>query len=472
MESIYDLLGVSQDATAEEIGKAYDKKVDELKDKRNNGEIETSEFITKLGELGDAVAILVDADRRKAYDKGHPVNSTGATEGTKEEKSNSILKKIALGTCIVALAVSIVGCSVWGLGKLAKKNDNQQNQNPISTIETTTGTTDGETQDQDPNETEDQDQNQTQDQNQAPVVPSDVPEMVNYGDAKDDALLTERATKLLDELNASNVYNIGTNAPYTIDELKTIIQYMNGAYKPQNEDEAYTLINEYLNFVIASSDTDQIIYAIQYQGGEDSFKDTVQSYSNNFKPINIVDNMLFGNSSTYPYLKWFESQYYAMICTTDREECARIYDSMVQSLADMVYGDGFTLDGKVYKEQDFLGLDRVNSGNILQLLVYSMEPFRTTLTKDTFTVHNKFLSANPDENTATVEYDQIMPYFNMDCEDDLQKIAVDDEGLLLIDNPDGKNFHYINQVNTINRALMEYYGKNNAYENVYQKSLN
>ncbi len=472
MESIYDLLGVSQDATAEEIGKAYDKKVDELKDKRNNGEIETSEFITKLGELGDAVAILVDADRRKAYDKGHPVNSTGATEGTKEEKSNSILKKIALGTCIVALAVSIVGCSVWGLGKLAKKNDNQQNQNPISTIETTTGTTDGETQDQDPNETEDQDQNQTQDQNQAPVVPSDVPEMVNYGDAKDDALLTERATKLLDEMNANGLYNMGTNAPYTLDEIKTLIQYINGAYKPQNEEEAYTLVDEMLNFTIAPLNSERVLYSVQYQGGEESFKDTVQGYINNSKPVNFVDNMLFGNSTAYPYLKWFENQYYAMLCTTDREECARIYDSMMQSLADMVYGDGFTLDGKVYDKNDFLGLDRVNSGNILQMLVYIMEPFRTDLTKNTFTVHNKLLSANPDEQEATVDYLKITEYFNALCEDDLHEIALDDEGYILIDQPDGKNFSYINQVNTINRALMEYYGKNNAYENTYQKSLN
>ncbi len=466
-KNIYEVLGVSHDATKDEVIKAYAKKKNALQQKRNSGAIETSEFISQLDELDEAKAILLDSDRRKAYNNGNPTKKTGATTGTKEKSNNSVLKKVAVGTCIVALAASIVGCSAWGLSKLSDKKDEQYTGTPIVPYETIAPTQQPTTE-----VTVDPTNPPAPEETQAPVVPSDVPEMVNYGDAKDDALLTERATKLLEEMNANGLYNMGTNAPYTVEELKTLIQYMNGAYKPQNEDEAYTLVDEFLNLAIAPLNSEHVLFAVQYQGGEDSFKDTVQGYINNFHRINFVDNMLFGNSSAYPYLKWFEDQYNAMLCTTDREECTRIFDSMMQSLADMVYGDGFTLNGKVYDKNDFLGLDRVNSGNILQLLVYIMEPFRTDTTKNTFTVHNKLLSANPEEQEAEVDFLKITEYFNALCEDDLHDISLDDDGYLLIDQPDGKNFSYINQVNTINCALMEYYGKDNAYTNVYQKSLN
>ena len=486
-KNIYEVLNVSHDATKDEVIRAYAKKKNALQLERNSGTIETNEFISHLNELDEAKAILLDDDRRKAYDAGNPIMQTGATTGSKPKNKKTVLKKVALGTCIVALAASIVGCSAWGISKLSDKKD-KQNSDPTATPyitmaptevpteapteKTTEAPTEAPTEKTTEAPTEEQTEAPTPKETEAPVVPSDVPEMVNYGDAKDDALVTERATKLLEEMNANGLYNMGTNAPYTIDEIKTLIQYMNGAYKPQNEDEAYTLVDEFLNFAIAPLNSEQVLFSVQYQGGEDSFKDTVQGYIDNFTRINFVDNMLFGNSSAYPYLKWFEDQYNAMLCTTDREECTRIYDSMMQSLADMVYGDGFTLNGKVYDKNDFLGLDRVNSGNILQLLVYMMEPFRTDTTKNTFTVHNKLLSANPEEQEATVDYLKITEYFNALCEDDLHDISFDDEGYLLIDQPDGKNFSYINQVNTINRALMEYYGKDNAYTNVYQKSLN
>lgn len=483
--NLYDILGVSQTATTEEIVEAYAAKKVELNTMHSNGEIETPDFINRLDELNKARETLTDATKRTAYNNEIALESTGAELGARpKRKTHPALT--ALTACILTVAIGSTAIGGYALGQYnARKNMNQSlaqtsisgevvpgNHNPEPTPNESEATTEPESKEETEPEKQTEAQTETEPETQAPVVDSTVPEMVNLGDAKDDKLVTERATKLLEEMNAAGLYNMGTNAPYTVDELKTLIQYMNGAYKPQNEDEAYTLVNEELNFAVAPLNSEHVLYAVQYQGGEDSFKDTVQGFIDNFHRVNIVDNMLLGNTAAYPYLKWFEDQYNAMLCTTDRDECAKIYDSLMQSLADMVYGDGFTLDGKIYDKNDFLGLDRVNSGNVLQVLVYIMEPFRTTKTQDTYTVHNKLISANPEDNQVTVEYLKITEHFNAMCEDDLSKIAVDDDGLLLIDQPDGKNFAYINQVNTINRALMEYYGKDNAYTNVYQKSLN
>ena len=481
--NLYDTLGVSQTATTDEIVEAYATKKSELYTKHSNREIETSDFIDRLDELNKARETLTDATKRTTYDNEIALRSTGAELGARpRRKTHPALTALTACLLTVAIGGSALGGFAFGQYQARKDMDSSLAQASISgevvpgksTPTPTPSETEQQTETEKETETEQQTEakTETEPETQAPVVDSTVPEMINRGDAKDDKLVTEQATELLNEMNAAGLYNIGTNAPYTVDELKTLIQYMNGAYKPQNEDEAYTLVNEVLNFAVAPLNSEHVLFAVQYQGGEDSFKDTVQGYIDNFHKVNIVDHMLFGNTAAYPYLKWFEDQYNAMLCTTDRDECAKIYDSLMQSLADMVYGDGFTLDGKIYDKNDFLGLDRVNSGNVLQILVYIMEPFRTTKTQDTYTVHNKLISANPEENQSTVEYLKITEHFNAMCEDDLSKIAVDDDGLLLIDQPDGKNFAYINQVNTINRALMEYYGKDNAYTNVYQKSLN
>ena len=510
-KSLYDILGVSSNATKDQIISAFAQAKVALNLKRSRGEIETAEYASMLDELKDAYATLVNDEEREKYDealggskrrkktakkKEEPksnepeepafedeeeeeeevLDETGATVGS-NKKGKGILKKVATGAVVGVLGVSLL---VGGI-KLAqeiKKNASTSyaGGNPITVVDDQDHSQDnvpGQNQGQDQDQNQGQNQNQgTNDQDNALENSSNRPALVNYGDASNDAVVTEKATALLQELNAAGLFNMGTNAPYTLDEVKTLIQYMNGAYIPENEAEAYTLVNEFLNFALAPLNSEHVLFAVQYQGGEDSLKDTLQGYINNFHRVDIVDNMLLGDSTAYDYLKWFENQYYAMLCTTDRQECNRIYESLIQSLADMVYGDGFTLNGKVYDKNAFLGLDRVNSGNVLQMLVYMMEPFRTNLTKDDYIVTNKLLSGNPEEQQVTVHYLDVTEHFNAMCEDELHDIAVDDDGLILVDQPDGKNFAYINQVNTINRALMAYYGKTDAYTNVYGKSLN
>lgn len=294
--------------------------------------------------------------------------------------------------------------------------------------------------------------------------------IVNYGNINDEQLLNTRATNLVNQLNAAGLYNFKTNAPYTVDEIKEVILYVNGVYDPKDEVEAMSKVDDFLNLALAPLNSETFIYTVAYQSGEESFKPMVEENIKNFKRVNFVDNLLFGDSTVGPYLKWLEDQYCAMQTTTDREECNRIYNSVLQSLAEFSFGNGFELDGKVYKEGMALGLDKVNSGNVLQFLVYIIEPFRTAKANDYYTITDKFLSADPEENTINVPYLQISEWYTPLCDYDTYQF--DDEGYLLIDQvgvpeagieeriQSGHNFASINQMNTINALLEQLYGKN------------
>lgn len=66
MTDYYEILGVSRDANAEEIKKAYRKLAMEYHPDRNDGSAEAEE---RFKELSEAYEVLKDADRRAAYDR-------------------------------------------------------------------------------------------------------------------------------------------------------------------------------------------------------------------------------------------------------------------------------------------------------------------------------------------------------------------------------------------------------------------
>jgi len=68
-EDYYDLLGISRDASTEEIKKAYRKKAVQYHPDKNQGKKDAEEMFKKISE---AYEVLKDADKRATYDRyGH-----------------------------------------------------------------------------------------------------------------------------------------------------------------------------------------------------------------------------------------------------------------------------------------------------------------------------------------------------------------------------------------------------------------
>lgn len=75
-EDYYEQLGVSRDASAEEIKKAYRKKAVQYHPDKNPGNKQAEEMFKKISE---AYEVLGDADKRAAYDRfGHAAFAQGA----------------------------------------------------------------------------------------------------------------------------------------------------------------------------------------------------------------------------------------------------------------------------------------------------------------------------------------------------------------------------------------------------------
>lgn len=439
----YAFLGINQDATNEEIENAYNEKIAVICDDKNSGIISEEYADELLKNANKARELLLDKEKRHEYDAWleEQGNSTDLekTEG-KTKKSKTGLRTAA-GCMAAVVAVSAIG---WYVAQsLKSKKDKDLTSKPSISDSSTPG-----------NEST---SSTASEEIKSPVeeVVSNLPKVVNYGDINDTKLVEERATTLLDQLNKAGLYNMATNAPYTVDEIKEIMQYMNGAYVPKDEVDALSKVDEFLNLSIAPLNSETFMYSIAYQSGEDSFKDIVVKNAEKLEKVSYVKSLLFGDSTIAPYLQWIENQYYKMIMTTDRKECTRIYDSVMQSLADYSFGDGFELDGVIYKENMGVGLDKINSGNMLQFLVYIIEPLKTDMASKYYTVTDKFVSADPSENKVDYSYDQIAEWYTPLCSADDYEFG--DQGF--IKNEDYSNFASVNQINTTNALLENLYGK-------------
>jgi molecular chaperone DnaJ len=75
----YEILGVDRSASADDIKKAYRKLAMQYHPDRNKGDAKAEE---KFKEVGEAYAVLSDADKRARYDRfGHAMAGAGAGQG-------------------------------------------------------------------------------------------------------------------------------------------------------------------------------------------------------------------------------------------------------------------------------------------------------------------------------------------------------------------------------------------------------
>lgn len=467
----YDFLKIDSNAKLNDILAAYSNLSATIIE---DDVMSQEEKDAQMDELTEALRVLSNDELRALYDEArakflrnnkitrHVVRVVDEEEA-EEEKTNKA--KFILGLLTTAALIAIL---YFGGKALVDGISNKFNENKKPVIEQ-----------DDPNYTDDKDvivDEEPKDEEDN-TVDNTVDVKVNYyGDINDDKLVTERATTIVNQFNNNGIINIATGGSYTVQEVKDVILYMNGAYVPKTEAEALTMTDTYLNFVCALGSSEHIIYQVNYLGGEESFKPALDDMNDSYQPLCIVDNMLFGDSTAYPYLKWLENNYNAMITTTDRAECNRIFEETTQSIVEITCGNGYELNGVLYTKSDFTGLDKINAGNVLQLYVFNYQVFRTHLAKDEYSFNNTLLGLDNETNLATYNYDDVMVFYNALCDSEglKQTIKVDDSGEILLVNPTNEkaNFSQVNQINTVNALLQNYYlgNKTNTVENA--KSLN
>lgn len=422
-------------------------------------------------DLYTAFYVLVASEkRRQKYNdsklgNGHAYVSTKKVINSIEDKDTADkARKVIKGVALGALAAAIISAGGCGVYKLAQKNKDTNGQGN-GKQETTTSAV-GES-------------NTGTESDKTEETTTSVNKAQDLGDPFNKEEVKKRANSLKEILDQNGIINIGTNDSYSEDELIALIQFMNGAYEPSSELDVSNMVTNYLNFVCGIGNCEHIIYGVNYQGGEDSFKPLLEEQNQTFKPFNIVDTMLMGKSKAKPYLLWLESNFNKMCTSTDREQTEKCFNASIQSLAEIASGSGYTLDGVTYRMTDFSGMDDINSGNILQIYAYITEVFRSKYSANSYTYHDNTLGL--EDNTATISYDNLMAYFNALCDGTTSKVLkVDDDGFYIISNynPDGtvteeeniaidigkqmRNFSSVNQVNTMNAALKLYYYDNKS----------
>ena len=523
----YELLGVPADYNGDDfedvIYSAFAAKITEYSEKRDNGKITTAEFHKYYDQLTTAKNTLINSKRTAPVT---PSNETGATPArkTKSAGGNAFKKGLA-----VVGAVAVIGGSValgWFLNdhfdKKAALNNN------VVGIETSYVS---ETQEQTQETTESTEATEaTEETKEAEEVK---PKVINYGNISDETLVTERATNVAEQLSAAGVINMNTGEAYTVDEIVKVTKFICGAYVPEVEAEAYSMVNDYLNFCLMDSEL-TIAFAnvngIDWDNIEDeaflnALKNTdlpnLERLQETTPKIMIVDNMLYGDVSVaaYNYLKMFEARYQEMIYSTDQKLCDDIYLDLTYSLTRLrVNGEyTFTWNDEEYTVtmNDFSGKDKVNAGNILQYYVFM---YQTAFSKideaklnelgnsvyngiddpsgDEYTYtyvpgevvgetvedsehligyHDENISLDDSVNYADHKYLETTEFFNAACYEGLrlEDIALDDDGyLFLLGDQEGLNFSTINQINSINAALSNYYAKGLDYYNqTFNKTL-
>ena len=287
--------------------------------------------------------------------------------------------------------------------------------------------------------------------------------MGNTGNALNEQEVNQRVVVILQEFRNAGIINNETGVEYTFDEIKDLLLYMNGAYVPEDENEAYTMYNKFLNMVCAPINTKKMLDTINYMGGNTAIsKEQIDTNNAKYPAVNWM-NFMLGDSNCSEFLSWFDQQVMLMNSTSDKDVYNRTFEVVSQALANLCFGNGCVVNGHTYTMDDFMGLDDVNDGNLLQLLVYIYQVGRNQNVAQEYRITSGY-------SDAIVSLDSILACFNPACTLTSSNVSINDDGLVVM-TEDGATFATINQVNTINNALSNYYSQGlGRYDDIYQKT--
>ena len=299
-----------------------------------------------------------------------------------------------------------------------------------------------------------------------PVVtatPTPAPQVMNNtGNALNEQEVNQRVVVILQEFRNAGIINNETGVEYTFDEIKAILLYMNGAYVPEDENEAYTMHNKFLNMVCAPINTKKTLDIVNYMGGNTAIsKEQIDANNAKYPTVNWM-NFILGDSNCSGFLTWFNQQVMLMNSTSDKDVYNSTFEVVSQALANLCFGNGCVVNGHTYTLDDFMGLDDVNDGNLLQLLVYIYQVGRNQNVAQEYRITSGY-------SDATVSLDSILACFNPACTLTSSNVSINNDGLVVAE--DGATFATVNQVNTINNALSNYYAQGlGRYDDIYQKT--
>ena len=285
-----------------------------------------------------------------------------------------------------------------------------------------------------------------------------------FGNALDPAQVEERATRLLAYVDSVGGYNINTGLKWTLEDMKRLVLYFNGAYVPSNEANAFKMEDDLLAFACVPLNDPRIVRGVSFSVDCPTDGDYIAD------PVKFTDMLLMGDSYCYPYLQWLQEQWNIMI-TSDNSETRRIaVNQVLQSYADIMYGTGYkmtTADGReiVITDKDLTARSRINDGNIFRLYGLMIPIFGSDLTEQDFQVDG----VNGVTHVAAID---LYLQLNVRCaEDIIQDAKYDEDGRIYFEDGITNTYGWI-QRNTITAATDNlYFGNADYYAETQTYSL-
>lgn len=403
----YDILNIQTDATSDEIKVALENYENQLYEDRINDKISAQEFNDLIDEFEEIKKVLLNDDLRQEYDKKFAKRKKQNT-GKGKKKTGAVVAGAVAASLIVAALIGTNADKISTLfrstgGDVTVSQDVNQENNDYTSGNTSTGET---------AEAEDNIE-----------VLEETPEPINYGDINDDALVTERATTLVNQLNDMGIINPSTGTAYTVEEIKTLILYINGVYTPTTLEEIDILHLNLLNLLISPLNVDPYLYHVVYASGNDDFKDMVNPEA--IKPIDFGSALAeYGTNGVYPLTEWIQQKREDIFKATDRETINSIYVEVGQVMADIMKGNGCTIkvDDVEYTYTSEQILANHASAMLLtteaQLIFanhYEVRDINDNVidsVQTTWEVYNKFNGDEPDHVTL----DEIQAWINNGCD--------------------------------------------------------